>query len=63
LSSGQVLWSLGFEDAVNGILVQMRQEMADHKGEVIERKAGGRAQTMVPSSSVENACIELSPCG
>jgi hypothetical protein len=31
--------ALGLEDAVDGIPVQVGQEVGDHKGEVIERKA------------------------
>jgi hypothetical protein len=36
--------ALGIEDAVDRIPVEMRQEMAHHEGQVIERKAGGAAQ-------------------
>ena len=40
----QAAQALGLEDAVDGIAVEMRQEVGDHEGEVIERKAGGPAQ-------------------
>jgi hypothetical protein len=36
--------ALGLEDAVDRIAVQIRQEVAHHEGQVIERKAGGAAQ-------------------
>jgi hypothetical protein len=42
----------GFEDAVDGIPVEMRQEVRDHKGEVIEPVARRRAQTIARSSSL-----------
>jgi hypothetical protein len=35
---------LSLEDAVDRIPVEMRQEVRDHEGEIIERKAGGLAQ-------------------
>src|SRR4028119_1779720 len=37
---GKAVEPLGLEDAVDGIPVQVRQEVGDHKGEIIERKAG-----------------------
>ena len=41
----QAAKTLSLEDAVDRVPVQMRQEMADHEGEVIERKAGGLPQS------------------
>jgi hypothetical protein len=52
---GQAAQTFGLEDAVNSVAVQVRQDVGDHKGEVIQGKAGGldrRAQTMARSSSV-----------
>ena len=40
----QAAQALGLEDAVDGIAVEMRQEVRDHEGEVVEREAGGAAQ-------------------
>ena len=40
----QAAQPFGLEDAVDGIAVEMRQEVGDHEGQVIERKAGGLAQ-------------------
>jgi hypothetical protein len=37
--------AFSLEDAVDRIAVEMRQEVADHEGEVIQRKAGGLAQS------------------
>ena len=34
----------GLEDAVDVVPVEVRQEVADHEGEVVEREAGGAAQ-------------------
>src|SRR5215210_1502837 len=36
--------ALGFEDAVDRIPAQMRQEVGDDEGQIIEREAGGTAQ-------------------
>ncbi len=33
--------TLGLEDAVDGIAVEVGQEVGDHEGEVVEGKAGG----------------------
>jgi hypothetical protein len=41
---GQAPQALGLEDAVDRIAVEMRQEMAHHEGQIIERKAGGAPQ-------------------
>src|SRR4051812_3326638 len=35
----QAAQALGFQDAVDRVTVQMRQEVRDHKGEVIQGKA------------------------
>jgi len=35
----QAAQALGFQNAVDRVTVEMRQEMRDHKGEVIQRKA------------------------
>ena len=35
----QAAQALGFQDAIDRVTVQMRQKVADHKGEVIQRKA------------------------
>ena len=53
---------LSLEDAVDRIAVEMRQEVRDDEGEIVERKAGGRrrAQTMARSSSV---AFQGSLCG
>ena len=40
----QAAQPFSLEDAVDRIAVEMRQEVRDHEGEVIERKAGGLAQ-------------------
>jgi hypothetical protein len=50
----QAAQPFGFEDAVDGIPVEMRQEVRDDEGQIIERKAVARrrAQTMARSSSV-----------
>jgi len=40
----QPVQALGFEDPVDRIPVQVRQEVHDHKGEVVQRKAGGATQ-------------------
>jgi hypothetical protein len=34
----------GPEDAVDVVAVEVRQEVGDHEGEVVEREAGGAAQ-------------------
>ena len=34
----------GLEDAVDVVAVEVRQEVADHEGEVIQREAGGATQ-------------------
>jgi hypothetical protein len=44
LSGREAIEALGLEDAVDRVTVQMRQKVADHKGEVIQRKAGGPPQ-------------------
>ena len=36
--------ALSLEDAVDGIAVEMRQEVRDDEGQIIEGKAGGLAQ-------------------
>ena len=58
----QAAQALGLEDAVDGVAVEVRQEVGDHEGEVVERKAGGRrrAQTMARSSSL---AFQGSLCG
>jgi hypothetical protein len=40
----QAAQALGFQDAVDRVAIEMRQEVRDHKGEVIQRKAGGPPQ-------------------
>src|SRR3954447_15447632 len=35
----QAAQALGFQDAVDRVAIEVRQEVADHKGEVIQRKA------------------------
>ena len=40
----QAAQPFGLEDAVDRIAVEMRQEVRDDEGEIIERKAGGLAQ-------------------
>ena len=40
----QAAQARGFQDAVDRVTVEMRQEVADHKGEVIQRKAGCATQ-------------------
>ncbi len=44
MSGGQAAQAFGFEDAVDRIAVEMRQEVRDDEGEIIKRKAGGLAQ-------------------
>ena len=44
LRRGQAAQPLSLEDAVDRIAVEMRQEVRDDEGQVIERKAGGLAQ-------------------
>jgi hypothetical protein len=39
----QAAQALGLEDAIDAVPVQVRQEVAQGKGEVIEREAGGAA--------------------
>ena len=41
---GKAVEALSFEDAVDGIPVQVGQEVGDHKGEIIQRKASRAAQ-------------------
>jgi hypothetical protein len=63
VSRRQAVQALGLENAVDGIAVEVRQEVRDHEGEVIEGKARGlarRAQTMARSSSV---AFQGSLCG
>jgi hypothetical protein len=64
--------AFGLEDAIDGIAVEMRQEMRDHEGEVIERKAGGAAQRTddrplflggFPGQRVRPAGAVLAVCG
>jgi hypothetical protein len=43
VSGQQVAQPLRFEDAVDGVSIEMRQEVRDHEGEIIERKAGRTA--------------------
>jgi hypothetical protein len=43
-SAGAISWreatqALGFQDAVDRVAIEIRQEMSDHKGEVIQGKA------------------------
>ena len=40
----QAAQALGFQDAIDRVTVQMRQKVADHKGEVIQGKAGCATQ-------------------
>ena len=40
----QAAEAFSLEDAVDGIAVEMRQEVRDDEGEIVERKAGGLAQ-------------------
>src|SRR4051794_11394797 len=44
ISRRQAGQTLGFQDAGARVTVQVGQEVADHKGEVIQRKAGGPPQ-------------------
>ena len=44
ISGRQAVEAFGLEDAVDRIAVQMRQEVRDDKGEVIEGEAGGAPQ-------------------
>ena len=44
VSRWQAVQPFGLEDAVDGIAVQVRQEVRHHKGEVIEGKASGLPQ-------------------
>src|SRR5437870_13746922 len=44
ISRREAAQALGFQDAVDRIAIEMRQEMSDHKGQVIQRKAGGPPQ-------------------
>jgi hypothetical protein len=39
ISQREAAQTLGFQDAVDRIAIEMRQEVADHKGEAIQRKA------------------------
>jgi transposase len=41
----QTAQAFGFEDAVDGIAVEMGQEVRDDEGQIIERKAGRAAQS------------------
>ena len=41
----QTAQTLSLEDAIDGIAVEMRQEVRDDEGQIIERKAGGLAQS------------------
>ena len=43
LGGRQAVEALGLEDAVDRVPVQMRQEVRDHEGEIVERKAGRAA--------------------
>ena len=44
LRGRQAAEALSLEDAVDGIAVEMRQEVRDDEGQIVERKAGGLAQ-------------------
>jgi hypothetical protein len=44
VSGWQTVQPLGLEDTVDGIAIEVRQEVGHHKGEVIEGKASGPAQ-------------------
>jgi len=44
ISRREAVEAFRLENAVDGIPVQMRQEMGDDEGEVVEREAGGAAQ-------------------
>src|SRR4029453_7111655 len=44
ISRWQAAQALSFQDAVDRVAIEMRQEVADHKGEVIQGKAGGTPQ-------------------
>src|SRR3954468_2723507 len=44
LGGRQAVEALGLEDAVDRVPVQMRQEVREDEGEVIEGKAGGAAE-------------------
>lgn len=44
MSGRQASQTLGLEDAVDRIAVEMRQKVRDHEGEVIKRKAAGLPQ-------------------
>jgi hypothetical protein len=41
---GQAAQTLGLEEAMDGVAVQVRQDLGDHKGEVVEGKARGLPQ-------------------
>ena len=41
----QAAQAFGLEDAVDGIAVEMRQEVRDDEGQIVEGKAGGLAQS------------------
>src|SRR4051794_20892585 len=41
----QTAQALGFQDAVDRVSIEMRQKVANHKGEVIQRKARGTTQS------------------
>src|SRR5215211_4867515 len=40
----QAAQALGFQDAVDRVAIEMRQKVGDHKGQVIQRKAGCATQ-------------------
>jgi hypothetical protein len=44
ISRRETAQTLGFQNAVDRVTVQVGQEVRDHKGEIIERKAGGPPQ-------------------
>jgi len=44
LGGRQAVQAFGLEDAVDGVPVEVRQEVAHHEGEVVEREACGAAQ-------------------
>ena len=44
LGRRQAVEAFSLEDAVDGVPVQMRQEVRENEGEIVEREAGGAAQ-------------------
>lgn len=58
MSGRQAAQPIGLDHGVDRIVIEMRQDIRDHKREIIEREACSRAQTMASSSLVlsRSAC-------